>query len=151
MNSERWHYTLTSLSVFGLGIVRTYYLVQVDSSSIDKSWHGFNVFVTGMAEFHIGMMCACAPSTQHFFKRYGRPLTSRLRSVTGFSTTGRSAAGRRPKDGAGLSDTGVSSVAMEIMSEKEGDVGEARRFQSPVPHAAQGLSPASSKSPLTSA
>jgi hypothetical protein len=131
--------------------VRTVYLVRVDSTAIDKTWNGFNVFVTGMAELNIGIMCACAPSTQHFMRRYGQSATSKMRSVTGLGTGGRSLPSPRMKGSMKLLDSGMGSVAMEVMSEKGSDLGDARKYRPTASPTAPRLSPASSQSPLTSA
>jgi len=52
------------------GIVRTAYLSQVQSLSVDKTWLGFNVFVAGIAEGNLGIICACAPSLKSCFRVY---------------------------------------------------------------------------------
>ena len=40
------------------------------SSDNDKTWIGFNTVVAGIAEGNIGIVCACAPSLHHVFKRF---------------------------------------------------------------------------------
>jgi hypothetical protein len=77
------HNLLTLNGVVAAGCVRTYYLVRVESSDIDKTWNGFNVFVAGIAELNLGIMCACAPSVHHFFKDFFRNLTK----VTGYGSS----------------------------------------------------------------
>jgi hypothetical protein len=53
------------------GILRTIYLAQMQrSSDDDKTWIGFNTVVAGIAEGSIGIVCACAPSLHHFFRRF---------------------------------------------------------------------------------
>jgi len=57
--------------VVGAGIVRTVYFAKMqDNSYIDKTWIGFNVYVSGIAEGNIGIVCACAPS----LRRWARSL-----------------------------------------------------------------------------
>jgi hypothetical protein len=51
--------------------MRTIYLARVtDAEDIDKTWNGFNVFITGVAELHLAIICACAPSLKYVFGRY---------------------------------------------------------------------------------
>lgn len=55
------------------GIVRTVFLSQdLGSNNIDKSWLGFNVFVAGIAESNVAIVCACAPSLKSLFRTYFR-------------------------------------------------------------------------------
>ena len=140
---------LIAFSVVGLGIVRTVYLVRVQSTSIDKSWNGFSVFVSGMAELNIGIMCACAPSTKHFMRRYGHSMTSKFRSFTGHSIGARSQVSPRMNGSSGVTDSGINSVAMEVMAER-GIEFDARKYRSTTEHKGPVLSAASSRSPLTS-
>jgi hypothetical protein len=54
------------------------------SSDDDKTWIGFNTVVAGIAEGNIGIVCACAPSLHHVFKRFfGSEITT-----TGSRSTG---------------------------------------------------------------
>jgi len=137
---------LTAFSVVGLGIVRTVYLVRVQSTSIDKSWNGFSVFVSGMAELNIGIMCACAPSTKHFMTRYGHSVTSKISSFTGHSIGARRLVSPGMNGSSGVTDSGISPVEMEVMAEKGIEFDE-RKYRSTTEHM---LSAASSRSPLTS-
>ena len=52
------------------GIVRTVYLSKVESDDIDKTWNSFNVFVAGMAEENVAIICACAPSLKSCFRNF---------------------------------------------------------------------------------
>src|SRR4051812_12327040 len=40
------------------------------ASDNDKTWIGFNTVVAGIAEGNIGIICACAPSIHHYFRRF---------------------------------------------------------------------------------
>jgi hypothetical protein len=52
-------------------MMRTIYLTHVTSANdIDKTWNEFNVFITGVAELHLAIICACAPSLKYVFGRY---------------------------------------------------------------------------------
>jgi hypothetical protein len=53
------------------GILRTIYLHQLQSSADnDKTWIAYNTVVAGLAEISIGIICACAPSLHHTFRRF---------------------------------------------------------------------------------
>jgi hypothetical protein len=68
------------------GILRTIYLAQMQrSSDDDKTWIGFNTVVAGIAEGNIGIVCACAPSLHHFFRRFFGAISTTVgsRSTTG--------------------------------------------------------------------
>ena len=52
------------------GIVRTVYLSKVESDDIDKTWNSFNVFVAGMAEENVAIICASAPSLKSCFRNF---------------------------------------------------------------------------------
>ncbi|TID16456.1 hypothetical protein E6O75_ATG11574 [Venturia nashicola] len=67
------------LGVFALGalvviagVIRTIQLSKVQGFDFDKTWLGFNVFVAGIAEGNIGIICACAPSIKSCFRAYFR-------------------------------------------------------------------------------
>jgi hypothetical protein len=67
------------------GILRTIYLAQMQrSSDDDKTWIGFNTVVAGIAEGNIGIVCACAPSLHHVFKRFFGAVTT----IVGSSSSG---------------------------------------------------------------
>ncbi|QDS67865.1 hypothetical protein FKW77_007831 [Venturia effusa] len=73
------------LGVFALGalvvisgIVRTIQLSKVQGFDFDKTWLGFNVFVAGIAEGNIGIICACAPSIKSCFRAYFRDNTAHI-------------------------------------------------------------------------
>jgi hypothetical protein len=43
------------------------YVAQIqDAKYLDKTWAGFNAYVTGIVEGSVGIMCACAPSLRRF-------------------------------------------------------------------------------------
>lgn len=50
-------------------MARTYYLYRMDEVT-DLSWTGFNLLAWSLAETHIGIVCACAPSLRAFFRKY---------------------------------------------------------------------------------
>jgi hypothetical protein len=52
---------LTSQSVVGAGIGRTYWLVQLGSRP-DTSWTGGHLLIWCIAEMQLAIVCACAPS-----------------------------------------------------------------------------------------
>jgi hypothetical protein len=141
------YHVANRLSVVGLGIVRTVYLVRVQSTAIDKSWNGFNVFVSGIAELNIGIMCACAPSIQHYVNSFGHTVSSKFKSITGGSIGGK---GQAKRASPGFTGSGVSSVAMEITVEKGNGFDDGKKHPTEE-HRVPGLSHASSRSPLTSA
>jgi hypothetical protein len=121
--------------------VRTVYLVRVQSTAVGKSWNGFNVFVTGMAEFNVGIMCACAPSIQHFVKSFGHSVSTMVSSFSGHSIGGRGQVRPRMKGSSEL-DSGINSI--EVVAEKANGFGNGSAEHKQV------VSPASSRSPLTS-
>jgi hypothetical protein len=44
------------------------YVGQVQNPKyLDKTWAGFNGYVTGIVESSVGIMCACVPSLRRFF------------------------------------------------------------------------------------
>jgi hypothetical protein len=43
----------------------------------DLAWTGFNLLAWSLAETHIGIICACAPSLRAFFRRYVNLSSSR--------------------------------------------------------------------------
>lgn len=57
---------------------------------MDLSWVGYDLFVAGVLEVHIAIICTCAPFLRAFFRRYFPALTNRS---GGGSRTGRSNGG----------------------------------------------------------
>jgi hypothetical protein len=86
---RRSHYRYTSttlltrlrdaLRVVIAGIVRTYYLGKAEGSNPDKTWIAFNVFVAGIAEGNVAIICACAPSLKSFFGVFFRDHMPKLK------------------------------------------------------------------------
>ena len=68
------------------GIVRTIYLVRIETNDPDKSWNGFNVFVAGIAELNLGIICACAPSLKYLFQGPLRDLATKRSTSSGNSS-----------------------------------------------------------------
>jgi hypothetical protein len=58
------------ISVVVAGIVRTVYLAKIESDDIDKTWNSFNLFVAGMAEGDLAIICASAPSLKSCFRNF---------------------------------------------------------------------------------
>jgi hypothetical protein len=81
------------------------YVGQVqDPKYIDKTWAGFNGYVTGIVEGTVGIMCACAPSLRRFLGVWFR---GQMRS-TGSGT---------PK----TPSSGDSAAKQSVRSERAGD------------------------------
>jgi hypothetical protein len=52
------------------------YVGQVQNPKyLDKTWAGFNGYVTGIVEGSVGVMCACAPSLRRFLSVWFRGQT----------------------------------------------------------------------------
>ncbi|KAF2434915.1 hypothetical protein EJ08DRAFT_438029 [Tothia fuscella] len=52
------------------GIIRTVYVRRLEGDSIDKTWLLSSVFIAGIAECNIGIVCACAPSLTSYFHSF---------------------------------------------------------------------------------
>jgi hypothetical protein len=151
--------TNTPDSVVSAGIVRTYYLVRVESSDIDKTWNGFNVFVAGIAELNLGIMCACAPSIQHFFKGFLRNLATKISSISGYSSSNSGVQNQvRARVGKSLGSTDLESSCVEVDNEverwadKESGSTDPRKYRTTPIHTnfkTPVLSPATSQLPRT--
>jgi hypothetical protein len=125
---------LTRNSVVSAGIVRTFYLVRVESSDIDKTWNGFNVFVAGIAELNLGIICACAPSVQHFLRTSFRNLTSKL-TGSGSSQSGMSSSrsGDRSQTSARGGRTQRSEMSRVQADDVERWAADSRKYRTAAP------------------
>ncbi|KAK6204211.1 hypothetical protein LQW54_008330 [Pestalotiopsis sp. IQ-011] len=68
---RRQHYILYALFCTGfcacvVGVIRTYY-TWVFTTSYDKTWYGWAVWVSSTIELYVGIACASIPACRHFF------------------------------------------------------------------------------------
>jgi hypothetical protein len=132
-------------------------LGRVQGTDIDKTWNGFDVFAAGMAEVNLGIMCACAPSIQHFVKGFSRGVSTKMSSINGGSALPRAAKNMfsgRLRGGSRFTDSKISSLGadtyVEHASERESELLDSQKYPSAkADYTTPVLSHASSQSPLT--
>jgi hypothetical protein len=118
--------------VVGAGIVRTFYLSQLEGfDDLDKTWLGFNTFVAGIAEGNIGIVCACVPSLKRFFGQWFRDKST----GAGSGSEGGSESESNGRPGEAAQPTAAShfnfngkSVLISTVSEEPYDMEERLKF-----------------------